>query len=71
MQLFQLSDEPPACSTGFCFSCGEKVPETNSNKFYCRDSPCRMRAWLRYHSEKWPIDDPHEWPPDPERKAPS
>ena len=33
---------------GLCTICGEKVPETNLNKFYCSE-PCRIEAWKFYH----------------------
>lgn len=35
-------------ATGRCFHCGGPVPQTNLNKFYCKDE-CRVAGWIAHH----------------------
>lgn len=60
-ELIPLADQPPEKANGECYSCGNPIPVTNLNTFYCGET-CRIRAWLRYH---------HGWPPPHEKIAPS
>jgi hypothetical protein len=41
---------------GICGVCGNEVPSTNLNLFYCSE-PCRKEAWRRHH----PNEEEPDW----------
>ncbi len=41
----------PVRATGYCFTCGEPVPEYRKNKYYCNEG-CRAIARIKYLKEK-------------------
>ena len=40
-----------AQANGKCVICGDPVPSTNLNKFYCGEG-CRQEGWRRHHPDE-------------------